>query len=268
MKVLSPAKINLMLRILGQRPDGYHLLQTYFQILNWGDDMEFKLSDETVISVSGNFNNLKQEDNLIYKAAKLLMPYKKNKQGINIHVHKKIPQGSGLGGGSSNAGTTLRILNDMWQCELSQDQLQTLAIQLGADVPVFVLNKSSMALGVGEDLTPYEVDTQYVVLLFPETSISTAQVFNDKELIKNQGKIKLSEINNKNHWTNTCLPVVLKNHPLVNKMHKESSKLCKTYMSGTGSTLFCCFDSEPQAQAFIKTRPSHWRLKLTMSKIN
>ena len=268
MNVLSPAKINLMLRILGQRQDGYHLLQTYFQILNWGDDMEFRLSDENTITVSGNFNDLAQQDNLIYKAAKLLQPYKNTNNGIQINVDKKIPQGSGLGGGSSNAGTTLRQLNTMWQCKLSQQQLQKLALQLGADVPIFVLNKSAMAMGIGEDLTPYEIKNYYFVLLFPESSITTADVFNDKNLIKNQNKIDISEINNKMHWQNSCLPVVLKNYPLVADMYSQASKMSKTYMSGTGSTLFCCFDSIVKANEFIKACPKHWQVIITKSNIN
>ena len=257
-----------MLRILGQREDGYHLLQTYFQILNWGDEMEFRITDEDTIKVTGDFHNLAQVDNLIYKAAKLLHPHKKTNNGIHIHVDKKIPQGSGLGGGSSNAGTTLRVLNEIWQCELSQKQLQKLAIQLGADVPIFVLNESAMALGVGEKLTPYKIDAYYFVLLFPKTSITTADVFNDKNLVKNQNKIEISEINNKMHWQNSCLPVVLKNYLLVEEMYNTASKLSKTYMSGTGSTLFCCFDSQSKADEFIDACPKHWQAISTKSKIN
>lgn len=268
MKILSPAKINLMLRILSQRQDGYHLLQTYFQILDWGDNMEFKLSDKNTITVSGNFCKLKQIDNLIYKAAKLLQPHKKINSGIHIIVEKIIPQGSGLGGGSSNAGTTLRILNELWQCDLSQQQLQKFAIQLGADVPIFVLNQSAMALGVGEELTPLTIKPYYYVLLLPEISITTADVFNDKCLIKNQNKIEISNITNKMHWTNCCLPVVLKNYPLVADIYNKASKMSTTYMSGTGSTLFCCFDSKTKAQAFIDNCPQHWHAIVSKSKIN
>ncbi len=267
MKVLSPAKINLMLRILGQRKDGYHLLQTYFQLLEWGDSMEFKLSNDNSIYVSGNFHNLDQQDNLIYKAAKLLQPHKKTTDGIKIQVNKNIPQGSGLGGGSSNAGTTLRVLNKLWDCELTQDQLQKLAIQLGADVPIFVLNQSAMALGIGEEFTPLTIESYYYVLLFPKTSITTADVFNDKNLIKNQNTIETLKIHNKMNWTNSCLPVVLKNYPLVAEMYYKTTELSPTYMSGTGSTLFCCFDSEAKAIDFISACPQHWHSILTKTQI-
>jgi len=267
MKVLSPAKINLMLRILGQRQDGYHLLQTYFQILDWGDYMEFDFINENSIKISGNFHNLEQKDNLIYKAAQLLKAHKRIKHGIHINVEKNIPQGSGLGGGSSNAGTALRILNDLWQCGLTHLQLQELALQLGADVPVFVLNQSAMALGIGEDLTPYSIKPYYFVLIFPATGISTADVFNDKRLVKNQNQIHISKIDNKNQWQNSCLPVVLNNYPIVADIFEQASKTTKTYMSGTGSTLFCCFDTEPKAIQFMHACPKQWQLVLTKSKL-
>jgi len=266
MKALSPAKINLMLRILGQRQDGYHLLQTYFQILDWGDNMEFELSDENTINITGNFNNLEQQDNLIFKAAKLLEPHKNTHHGIHIHVDKNIPQGSGLGGGSSNAGTTLRVLNKLWKCDLSQDQLQNLAIKLGADVPIFVLNQSAMAFGVGDELSPLMIEPYYFVLVFPDVGISTADVFNDESLIRNQNKIDTSKISNKTHWTNAFLPVILKNHPLVADMYNIASKMSPTYMSGTGSTLFCCFDTEAKAQAFMTDCPQHWQTIISKSK--
>jgi len=268
MKVLSPAKINLMLRILGQRKDGYHFLQTYFQLLDWGDDMEFELTDNNTINISGDFQNLRQEDNLIFKAAKLLQPHKNINRGIRIHVNKRIPQGSGLGGGSSNAGTTLRVLNKLWECGLSQIRLQKFAIQLGADVPIFVLNESAMALGVGEKLTPYKISNYFYVLLFPNTSITTADVFNDKNLIKNQIKIETCKINNTIHWQNSCLPVVIKNYPEVAEMYNIASKMNKTYMSGTGSTLFCCFKTQSKADEFINACPEHWLTISTKSKIN
>ena len=266
MKVLSPAKVNLMLRILGQRDDGYHLLQTYFQLLDWGDYMKFTPSPSNNITIHGNFKDLKQQDNLIYKAAELLSPHNKTKQGIDITVDKNIPQGSGLGGGSSNAGTTLRILNHMWQCDLSQQELQEIAIKLGADVPVFVLNKSAMATGIGENLTPYQIDSYYFVLIFPKTSISTMDVFNSQNLDRNQSKIKLCEINNKNTWDNACLDIVLNKYPEVNKIYKKSSVIAPTYMSGTGSTLFCCFSNVLDAEHFMQDCPEYWDTVLCQSQ--
>ncbi|MFK8012912.1 MAG: 4-(cytidine 5'-diphospho)-2-C-methyl-D-erythritol kinase [Marinicellaceae bacterium] len=266
MKVISPAKVNLMLRILGKREDGYHLLQTYFQLLNWGDEMQFNLSENNQICVSGEFNNLAQQDNLIYKAAELLMPHNKSNSGIEIKVNKVIPQGSGLGGGSSNAGTTLRYLNKLWDCQLSHQQLQKYAITLGADVPIFLLNQSAMATGIGEKLTPYELEKQFIVLIFPKTSIKTVDVFNDPTLIKNQMPIELTQINQKKHWKNACLPIVINNYQEVAEMFNSLSELNTTYMSGTGSTLFCCFDNETEANELISVLPKQWHVILTQSK--
>ncbi|MCF6289179.1 MAG: 4-(cytidine 5'-diphospho)-2-C-methyl-D-erythritol kinase [Proteobacteria bacterium] len=267
MKVLSPAKINLMLRILGQREDGYHLLQTYFQLLDWGDSMDFRPSDKDEITIFGQFNNLAKKNNLIYKAAKLLLPYRKSLQGIKIYVDKNIPQGSGLGGGSSNAGTTLRVLNKLWKCDLTQNKLQELAIKLGADVPVFVLNQSAMARGIGEQLTAYSIDEYCFVLIFPKTSVATAEVFDDKNLKRNQIAVNIDDVNYQKNWTNACLPIVLKKFSEINNMYHEASKHSAIYISGTGSTLFSCFPNQVKAKQFIQQCPSHWKVVLCQSKI-
>lgn len=269
MEILSPAKINLVLKILGRRNDGYHLLQTYFQLLNWGDLMTFEVSnDPNQIHIFGDFNNLPQEQNLIYKAAQLLTPFNKSNLGINITVEKHIPQGSGLGGGSSNAGTTLTILNQLWECDLPTKKLQQFAITLGADVPLFVLNQSAMAMGVGEELTPYAITSYYYVLLFPQTSIATADIFEDEKLARNDKVMSIDEINNPNNWSNTCLPVVLKNHPEVNSVYQKAVQLAPIFMSGTGSTLFSFFKNKNKAESFIEQCPLDWKPILCQSKIN
>jgi len=264
--ILSPAKINLILRILGQREDGYHLLQTYFQLLDWGDKMNFDLIDNDDIVVEGQFGQLNSQDNLIYKAAQLLNPYKNSKKGILIKVEKNIPQGSGLGGGSSNAGTTLRILNKIWKCHLNTEQLIELALNLGADVPIFIQNQSAMAKGIGEILQPYDIEKYFFVLIFPPISIATADIFQKKSLRRNQLKIELEKTHNQSHWTNACLPVVLRDYPQVNSIYQTASKLTQVYMSGTGSTLFTCFDQLPQAQKFIQQCPTNWTTKICRSK--
>ena len=268
MEILSPAKLNLMLRILGQRDDGYHLLQTYFQLLNWGDMMQFSLQQKDTINVEGKFHGLKFEDNLIYKAARLLLPYRKIKQGIIISVKKNIPQGSGLGGGSSNAGTTLRVLNSLWKCQLSQKKLQDLALTLGADVPIFVLNQSAMATGVGENLKPHKIENYYFVLMFPTTGIATIDIFKDKNLNRTQKPIELNNVAQHSKWTNACLPIVLNNYPEVKGIYEQASKRASVYMSGTGSTLFSRFDNQKQALDFVQQSPSHWRTQICQSKIN
>jgi 4-diphosphocytidyl-2-C-methyl-D-erythritol kinase len=256
-----------MLRILGQRQDGYHLLQTYFQLLDWGDEMKFDLINTDTIIVEGDFGNLKQQDNLIDKAARLLLPYRKVDKGIKISVNKNIPQGSGLGGGSSNAGTCLRILNTLWLCEIPQQKLQKMALTLGADVPVFVQNQSAMAKGVGEQLTAYTMDSYFYVLIFPKTNISTVDVFSHKDLQRDQQEIPLQEIKNKKHWSNACLSVVLANYPEVALLYSKASQFAPVYLSGTGSTLFSCFDTVQNAQEFIKQCTPLCHTKLCKSQI-
>ncbi|MCF6289230.1 MAG: 4-(cytidine 5'-diphospho)-2-C-methyl-D-erythritol kinase [Proteobacteria bacterium] len=266
MKILSPAKINLMLRVLGRRTDGYHLLQTYFQLLDWGDYMQFAIATTNSIKITGQFNNLPQADNLIYQAAKHLEPFKQIAQGVVIKVEKNIPQGSGLGGGSSNAATTLRVLNKLWQCNLAPSALHKIAIELGADVPVFMLNKSAMATGIGEKLQTIAIDTGYFVLLFPQVSIATADVFADKTLNRNQQTINPQTINDKNTWTNACLTPVLNKYPQVRSIYAEASKYTNIYMSGTGSTLFASFETKIHAHEFLQSCPIEWNAKLCQAK--
>ncbi len=266
---LSPAKINLMLRILGQRSDGYHLLQTYFQLLNWGDDITFKCTKNDNIHINGNFKNLKIENNLIFKAIQLLKPHRTIHSGLEISVHKRIPQGSGLGGGSSNAGITLSTINQLWQCQLNQQQLLKMALQLGADVPIFVSNQSAMAYGVGEQLVPYQLKSMhYFVLIFPSVSINTVEVFSHETLFREDKTIDEQKIHNKEYWTNTCLPVVLEHFPEVAEIYRTASKITPTYMSGTGSTLFCSFDSLHDAKQFLSLCPKHWQTQICQSAKN
>jgi 4-diphosphocytidyl-2-C-methyl-D-erythritol kinase len=265
--ILSPAKINLILNILGQREDGYHRLQTYFQLLNWGDTMDFKILDEDKVILRGDFKNVDLQNNLIYRALEILKPYRKLKTGVDIRVEKRIPQGSGLGGGSSNAASTLVFMNKLWNCNLDIQKLQELGLSLGADVPLFVLNKSSMAEGVGEKLTPFKIKPHYFVLIFPNVSISTVKIFQDENLKRNDKKIKDFElINNKANWTNSCLNVVLRNFPQVKSIYMQASKLAPTFMSGTGSTLFCAFDSRKEAELFCNKCPQEWKLQLCSPK--
>jgi 4-diphosphocytidyl-2-C-methyl-D-erythritol kinase len=266
MKILSPAKINLVLRILGQRSDGYHLLQTYFQLLNWGDEMKFTLRSKPSIEIMGNFGDLKKTDNLIFKAAKLLEPHKQIDKGIDISIQKNIPQGSGLGGGSSNAGTTLRLLNDLWQCNQSQVQLQKYALSLGADVPLFVLNQSAWATGIGENLEPNSIKDYYFVLIFPPVQISTVDIFMHPDLCRNQQPINTTNINDEQLWSNTCTPIVLSAYPEVKDMYSYAAQYANIHMSGTGSTLFCAFSNKDKAIDFCAKMPRNWHTEICQSK--
>ena len=161
----SPAKLNLFLHVTGRRPDGYHSLQTVFQLLNWGDKMRFEARAEPGVTLSGDTDDIAPEQNLILRAAEAL---EQPERGAHIHIHKRIPQGGGLGGGSSNAATTLLALNRLWELGLEQGALQRLAIPLGADVPVFVMGQSAWAEGVGEVLSALALPRRWFVIAQPD----------------------------------------------------------------------------------------------------
>ena len=250
-KVLSPAKINLMLRVVGQKDDGYHLLQTFFQVLNWGDIINFSLIKEAgnnELKIAG-FDDLNVKDNLIYQAAEMLKPWARIKSDWLIQVEKKIPMGAGLGGGSSNAAMTLKFFNQAWQCDLSVFDLLAMAAKLGADVPVFVLGQSALAGGVGDELTPMEFNTPYILLLFPDCHINTAELFRDPNLVRNQSPLSVSQFENTSFWINDFLPVVIQRFPEVNHIYQRLKLKMNLRLSGSGSTLFAVFNDLKSAQA-------------------
>lgn len=265
-KNLSPAKINLMLRVLAQKENGYHNLQTYFLILNWGDLIEYHFNNSSEIQINGNFPNLQVEDNLIFKAIKAIQPYQKLKSGITINVAKHIPQGSGLGGGSSNAATTLKVLNKQWKCNLTTKQLMDIGKKLGADVPIFILNQSAMAEGIGEILTPHSIGQHWVVLIFPQVPVETAQIFNRPNLKRNQSKISIQEVSKRKNWINDCTPVVLDLFKEIDNCYKFASQHSEVYMSGTGSTLFSVFTNESEAKIFQNKLSLKYKTQICQNK--
>ena len=187
----SPAKLNLMLHILGRRADGYHELQTLFQFLDYGDEMTFAVRDDGVIFLHTEFAGVAHDDNLIVKAAKKLQQQSNSPLGIDIWIKKILPMGGGIGGGSSNAATTLLGLNHLWQLNWTEDQLAALGLSLGADVPVFVRGHAAFAEGVGEILTPVEPEEPWYVVLVPQVSVSTAEIFSDPLLTRDSLPIKV-----------------------------------------------------------------------------
>jgi 4-diphosphocytidyl-2-C-methyl-D-erythritol kinase len=170
MQLPSPAKLNLFLHITGRREDGYHELQTLFQFIDLCDTLDFSLTRNNQVTITPVIEHLPTEDNLIYKAAKLLTPFKKDSTfGANIILTKQLPMGGGIGGGSSNAATALLALNVLWGCQLSLEKLAELGVQLGADIPVFVMGFAAFAEGVGEKLQKVELDTPYFLLIKPNS---------------------------------------------------------------------------------------------------
>lgn len=239
----APAKINLFLHILGQRADGYHNLQTAFQFLEFSDELTFTLRDDHHIILHSSFDDIPTEQNIIFKAAKWLQDYSRTKQGVDIWVEKKIPIGGGLGGGSSNAATTLVALNQLWQLQISNHALCQLGLQLGADVPIFIYGYAAFAEGVGEKLMPITPPEPWYLITIPKVCISTAQVFNDPELPRDTAPISLTQLDTvQTH--NDCLVVVEKQHAEIKELLALLNQFSPTKLTGTGACLFTPVESK------------------------
>ena len=256
----SPAKLNLFLHITGRRDNGYHELQTLFQFIDVCDELTFTLSDDEGIQLLNEIEGVKTQDNLIYKAAAILLPYKSKNvtQGVQISIQKCLPMGGGIGGGSSNAATTLLALNQLWQCQLSLDQLAQLGLALGADVPIFVFGKSAFAQGIGEELTQVEPATPYYLLLKPDCEVQTVQIFTDKYLTRDTPPIKIPHAL-KLGGHNDCLEVVRKHNPEVNEAYLWLKNQGDAKLTGTGACLFAAFDSRDDVLRVLAQVPDKWQ---------
>ncbi|MFV8782303.1 4-(cytidine 5'-diphospho)-2-C-methyl-D-erythritol kinase [Microbulbifer sp. SA54] len=261
----APAKLNLLLRILGKRADGYHELQTVFQLLDFGDSLTFTLRRDDTISVSCPGLDIPAESNLIYRAAMLLKrTAPTTATGAHIALEKVLPMGGGIGGGSSDAATTLLGLNALWQCGLDVDQLAELGRQLGADIPVFVRGHSAWAEGVGERLTPVFIEKAWYVVLIPACHISTAELFSHSGLTRDSAAITLAALRDRQlnrHWlneqaSNDFQPLVEDLYPEVRKARQWLSQFGEAHLTGTGACVFAAFDSEVQAREILAKRPS------------
>lgn len=260
----SPAKLNLFLYINARRPDGYHELQTLFQFLNYGDELEISSNEsgEIRLDVAGHeaLAQVPMEDNLIVQAALALQAKAKQKQanfnlGAEIKIHKILPMGGGLGGGSSNAATTLVALNYQWSVGLSMEELAELGLKLGADVPVFIFAHSAFAEGVGEVLKKVEPKEYAYLVLIPEAAISTAELFNAPELPRNTPKRTWECLNN-SEWSNDCEKIACKLYPEIGNRLKWLLEYAPSRMTGTGSCIFAQFDSIAEAKKIQDLLPS------------
>tara|TARA_B110000259_G_C13956915_1_gene379131 strand:+ start:369 stop:1235 length:867 start_codon:yes stop_codon:yes gene_type:complete len=253
----SPAKLNLFLHITGRRDDGYHNLQTLFQLLDFGDTLTFKTNSSGKITLSPQIANVLPDDNLIIRAARLLQEKTGCTQGCDIVLDKVLPMGAGLGGGSSNAATTLIGLNRLWECGLSLNSLAEAGCVLGADVPVFVQGNSAFAEGIGELLTPMTLPEQWYLVITPECQVATGEIFSNPQLTRNSSPIKIRALSGV-QYRNDCQSVVEKLYPAV----KQALDWLKDYnsplMTGTGASVFCCFEDQTEAQQALDKVPKHW----------
>ncbi len=258
----APAKLNLMLHITGRRKDGYHNLQTVFQFLDYGDSLQIQLRDDVDIAVRGSPRQIQREDDLVYRAARLLQSSSGVKQGANIRLHKILPLGAGLGGGSSDAASCLVALNYLWQLQLSVAQLCEIGLKLGADVPVFVQGQASFAEGVGEKITPISLNEPWFLVLTPPVQVSTGEVFCKPELTRDCSAIKICDLS-RQQWKNVCTPVVVAHYPEVGQAIGILSRFSPARMSGTGASVFAAFEQEAEANRVLailreKYLPEDW----------
>ncbi|WP_417616340.1 4-(cytidine 5'-diphospho)-2-C-methyl-D-erythritol kinase [Oceanisphaera sp.] len=250
----APAKLNLFLSITGRRDDGYHSLQTLFQFVDYGDALRFAPVADGELLLTPALAGVPQEQNLIIKAARLLQAHTGCTQGAHIHLTKRLPMGGGLGGGSSDAATTLVALNRLWKLGLSTDQLAELGIRLGADVPVFVRGQAAFAEGVGELLTPATPTEPWYLVLCPQVEVATAAIFNDPDLPRNSPALSLQQWLN-TPWYNDCEALVKKRYPEVAKLLGWLLEYAPSRMTGTGACIFASFDSREAAQNVLKNAP-------------
>jgi len=254
----APAKLNLFLHITGRREDGYHNLQTAFQFLDFGDSLFFDTNNSGKIDLQTEFAGVPSEDNLIVKAATLLKPFTETHHGVDISVTKRLPMGGGLGGGSSNAATTLVALNKLWQCGLSQQKLAQIGLSLGADVPIFIAGHAAWAEGVGEDLTPISPIEPWFAVICPDCHVSTAEIFSSVELTRDCEPITIPRFLS-GEGRNVCEAVVIKHYQAVANALEWLAQYAPPRMTGTGACVFADFQSQQQAQDVIDKLPSHWQ---------
>lgn len=251
----APAKLNLFLHITGRRSDGYHNLQTLFQLLDHGDTLTVRRRDDGQLHVSCTDPSLNNADNLVMQAARQLKQTLNCAAGADIHLDKRIPAGAGLGGGSSDAATTLVALNRLWQGGLSREQLATLGLKLGADVPVFVMGRSAWAEGVGDELEPVTLDEQFFVVLTPACHVTTAAIFSHQQLTRDSTAIKMCAFL-AGQSRNDCEALVRKLYPAVDAALAWLSRFAPARMTGTGSSVFAAFSEEAQARAVLAQLPT------------
>ena len=253
----APPKLNLFLHITGRRDDGYHNLQTLFQLLDGGDNLTFTATENSQISLSPQIEGVAESDNLIVRAALILQQYSNGSQGCKIHLDKQLPMGAGLGGGSSNAATTLLALNKLWGCDLPIKKLAELGAQLGADVPVFIEGYSAFAEGIGEQLTPVEIPECWYLIVTPDCNVSTAKIFSNPQLTRNSAPIKIRALSEE-QYRNDCQAIVEKLHPQVKEVVDWLETYSKPLMTGTGASVFCRWATEAQAKEVLSRVPQHW----------
>ncbi len=255
---LAPAKLNLFLHVVGQRADGYHLLQTVFQFIDFYDELEFHIREDGQIHQAKPIVGITEDQDLAILAARRLQQSTGCVKGVDISIKKNIPTGAGLGGGSSNAATTLLALNQLWELDLDRQQLAQLGLELGADVPVFVFGQNAWAEGVGEALTPVELERSHFVVIIPAVHVSTAEIFSNPKLTRDAKPIKIRDFL-AGHGHNQLQRVTCELYPQVQQALDWLGRHGKAQMSGSGAAVFIRAESAESAEKIVQQCPSLWQ---------
>jgi 4-diphosphocytidyl-2-C-methyl-D-erythritol kinase len=271
---LAPAKLNLFLHITGRRADGYHALQTVFQLLDWGDALHFTLRIDGHIARRTEVPGVPEESDLVVRAARLLKEQTGTGAGVDIEIDKRLPMGAGLGGGSSDAATTLLALNRLWKLDLPRDVLQGLALRLGADVPFFVFGKNAFAEGIGEALQAVQLPPRYFLVVTPRVQVPTAAIFSDKSLTRDSKALRITDFLAQNScdakWPdgfgrNDMQQVVVGKYAEVAQVLEWFDNIAPARMTGSGSSVFGAFQSIGEAEAAQAKLPAGWMSVVTAS---
>lgn len=251
----APAKVNLFLHVTGRRADGYHTLQTVFQFLDYGDALEFSVTDDGRITRSTPLPGVSEDHDLTVRAARLLQDAAAVQKGVRIHLTKRIPAGGGLGGGSSDAATTLLALNELWDTQLSVPDLAALGLRLGADVPVFIHGHAAWAEGIGEILTPIEPPEAWYLVVVPPVAVSTARVFADLELTRFSPPLTIRDFHEGYGLRNDLEPLVRGCYPEVDRAMRWLSEFGEPRMSGSGGCVFLKLPDAERGRQILESIP-------------
>ena len=258
----APAKLNLFLHVTGRRPDGYHELQTLFQLVELADELSFSVRADGRIGRAKGAAGVPEEQDLVVRAARALQAATGTPLGVDIEVHKRIPLGGGLGGGSSDAATTLLVLNELWKCGQSTQRLAAIGLPLGADVPVFIEGSSAWAEGIGERLVPVELPPAWYMIIHPQVHVSTGRVFQSPELTRNSPPITLS-VFSESGGRNDCEAVVRAQFPEVAEALAWLDRHSPARLTGTGACVFTACATAAEAERLAAQVPDRWTSYVT-----
>jgi 4-diphosphocytidyl-2-C-methyl-D-erythritol kinase len=268
----APAKLNLFLHVTGRRPDGYHLLQTVFQLIDRSDTLHYTLRDDTELRRVTNVPGVPEQQDLIIRAARLLQAEVQRRsgslpRGVDIEIEKILPMGGGLGGGSSDAATTLMALNHLWRAGLSREELMALGLPLGADIPFFIYGQTAFAEGVGEALQPVAAPDCWYVVIEPGVAVPTAAIFSSERLTRNTSPVIITDFSShlenrtdlKGYGKNDLQQVAAQLFPPVAEAIEWLGAYGDARMTGSGACVFCAVATQADADAVLQQVPARWK---------